>query len=651
VDDSAEDREIYRLYLLQDHDYSYTILEAALGHQGLELWRQHQPDAMLVDYALPDMNGLEVLAQLQFLTHHEYFPVIIMTGQGNEVVAVQAMKAGAQDYLVKEQITAQGLQLAVNGTISKVQLCTQLAQREDSLRQSEERLRLALIGANAGSWDLDIYTSKVICSPESFDLSGFEPANVSFKLEDVYNVLYEADRARVKSEVERIIAEKLPEFKSEFRIIHPKNGICWILSLGRLSLNEQGEPIRLSGINLNISDRKQAEQEREQLLFQEQAARVEAERANRVKDEFLAILSHELRAPLNPILGWSQLLQTGKFDQAETAHALATIERNARLQAKLIDEMLDIAKIMRGKLHMESTSVDLVFVIESALATIMSAAVAKSITIHPVLAQVGCVFGDSERLQQVVWNLLANAVKFTPTHGRVDIRLDRLGNQAQITVSDTGKGISHDFLPYIFETFRQEDASTTRKYGGLGLGMAIVRTLVEAHGGTIFAESKGEAQGAKFIVRLPLLELEQESKQPKSLIRQEPQLLGIRVLIIDDDLDQRELISILLTKYGAEVMCVASAAEALDYLQTFQLDVLVSDIGMPDMDGYTFLEQVRSLPIDKGGGIPAIALSGYVREVDVQRALNCGYQQHINKPVKIEQLILAVEALAKTHYP
>lgn len=643
VDDSLEDRELYRRYLLHEREYSYTIVEASLGRQGLDLWQQHQPDVMLLDYSLPDMNGLEVLTQLQSQNQRQCLPVIIITGQGNEVVAVQAMKAGAQDYLVKEQITEARLQLTVNGAISTVQLHAQLDQREETLRQSDERLRLALAGANAISWDLDIQTKKAVWSREGLDLFGFDPANDSLQLEDIFNLLHVEDRDRVNTEVARVVAEKLAEFESEFRIIHPQKGIRWMLSLGHLTLDEEGEPIRLSGINLDITARKQAEQERDQLLLQEQSARAEAERANRAKDEFLAMLSHELRTPLNPILGWAQLLQKRKFEQPEAMQALATIERNVKLQEKLIDEMLDIAKIVHGKLRMDSASVDLVLVIESALDTVRSAAVAKSILICPELPKIGCVFGDSLRLQQVVWNLLSNAVKFTPNHGRVDIRLEQVGNQAQITVSDTGKGISPNFLPHIFETFRQEDASTTRKHGGLGLGLAIVRTLVEAHGGTIAAESKGDALGAMFTVRLPSLHTEQES-EPERLPAQEPQLTGTRVLVIGDDPDHREFLSVLLTRYGAEVVCVASAAEALDCLQTFQLDILVSDIGMPEMDGYTFLELVRSLPPEKGGQIPAIALSGYVSNEDIQRALSSGYQRHVNKPVRIYQLVQAIEA-------
>lgn len=411
-------------------------------------------------------------------------------------------------------------------------------------------------------------------------------------------------------------------------------------------LDASGLVERVLAISRDITDRQQAEIERDRLFEQEQAARAEAERANRIKDEFLTVLSHELRSPLNPILGWAKLLQTRNFDPAKTAEALATIERNAKLQAKLIDDLLDIAKVLRGKLSIDTAPVNLTFIIESAIDTVRAAAVAKSILIHPVLPKIGLVSGDVARLQQVVWNLLSNAIKFTPNHGQVDIRLEQIDNQAQITVSDAGKGINPDFLPYIFESFRQEDASTTRKYGGLGLGLTIVRQLVEAHGGTIVADSPGKGLGATFTVQLPLLNVEPENNQTGSLPQQIFDLTGIRVLAVDDELDTRELFTALLTQYGAEVLTVASAAEVLTSLKSFQPDVLVSDIGMPEVDGYTLIQQIRALPPEQGGQLPAIAVTAYATEDDRQRAIASGYQQHLIKPLEPEQLAQSVVALA-----
>lgn len=389
--------------------------------------------------------------------------------------------------------------------------------------------------------------------------------------------------------------------------------------------------------------------ERQLLLQREQAARAEAERANRIKDEFLAILSHELRSPLNPILGWAKLLQTRQFDPAKTAEALATIERNAKLQTQLIDDLLDIAKILRGKLSMNTTSVDLVPVIEAAIDTVRAAAVAKDILLHPVLPQMVRVSGDAIRLQQIIWNLLSNAIKFTPIGGRVEIHLEREGNQAKITIRDTGKGISLDFLPHIFESFRQEDASTTRKYGGLGLGLAIVRHLVEAHGGTISADSPGEGQGATFIVQFPLRDPQSEQPTSESASVNALDLTGMRILAVDDELDARELLMALLTQYGAEVLVVASAAEVLANLESFQPNLLINDIGMPEVDGYLLMQQIRALPPEEGGQIPAIALTAYAREEDQQRAVHSGYQYHLTKPLDLDQLVQVMAEL--TSYP
>ncbi|MHC5855769.1 PAS domain-containing protein [Nostoc sp.] len=413
-------------------------------------------------------------------------------------------------------------------------------------------------------------------------------------------------------------------------------------------LDASGQMERILLISRDITDRKQTEIERDRLLQLEQAARAEAERANRIKDEFLAVLSHELRSPLNPILGWTKLLQTRKFSEAKTAEALATIERNAKLQTQLIDDLLDVAKILRGKLSIEATPVNLASVIESAIDTVNTAALSKSIVLHSILPNIGQVCGDSNRLQQIVWNLLSNAIKFTPKGGRVETRLERVNDQAQITVSDTGKGINSDFLPYIFESFRQEDVSITRKYGGLGLGLAIVRQLVEAHGGTIAADSPGEGLGATFTVQLPLLNIEPEIKQPDELPQPALELTGIRVLTVDDDPDARELLTVLLTEYGATVLTVTSAAEVLANLESFQPDVLVSDIGMAGVDGYSLIQQIRTLTPKKGGEIPAIALTAYARVDDYERAITSGYQRHVTKPLDPEELVQAVVALAQT---
>jgi signal transduction histidine kinase/ActR/RegA family two-component response regulator len=408
-----------------------------------------------------------------------------------------------------------------------------------------------------------------------------------------------------------------------------------------------------------------------------EAARAEAEAANRIKDEFLAVLSHELRSPLNPILGWTKLLRSRQFDPKATDRALETIERNAKLQTQLIEDLLDVSRILRGKMVLHVAPVNLVTTIEAALETVHLAAQAKDIQIQTVLdSKVGQVSGDANRLQQVVWNLVSNAVKFTPRGGWVEVRLeaveDRLqvesSNQpsniqpfnlqpsthyAQIQVKDNGKGISPEFLPHVFEYFRQESSTTTRKFGGLGLGLAIVRHLVELHGGTVFAESPGEGLGATFTLRLPVMVTQPKPPQEQVRFEDSADLCGLRILVVDDEADIRELVSFILEQSGAEVIIAASAQEALAALNQSLPDVLVSDIGMPDVDGYMLMRQIRDGLAKQNGQLlelnqtipKAIALTAYAGEYDQKQALQAGFQLHISKPVEPEDLIKAIARL------
>jgi PAS domain S-box-containing protein len=384
----------------------------------------------------------------------------------------------------------------------------------------------------------------------------------------------------------------------------------------------------------------------QQARLSAQAAREEAEQANRVKDEFLAVLSHELRSPLNPILGWSTLLQSKKLDEAKTAHALATIQRNAKLQSELIEDLLDVSRILRGKLSLNVAPVNLTTVIRAAMETVRLAAEAKSIQLEANLASdVGLVSGDSTRLQQVIWNLLSNAVKFTPAGGQVNIHLERHDSYAQITVSDTGQGIEPDFLPYVFDYFRQADAATTRKFGGLGLGLAIVRHLVELHGGTVRVESPGVGMGATFRVKLLLMPTQPTIQPSERSSNSVSNLDGVRVLVVDDETDSREFIAFVLAQAGVEVMTAIDAHEALAMLARFQPDILLSDIGMPDMDGYMLIQQVRALAPDQGGQIPAIALTAYAGDFNQQQALAAGFQRHLAKPIEPETLVATIVTL------
>jgi PAS domain S-box-containing protein len=397
----------------------------------------------------------------------------------------------------------------------------------------------------------------------------------------------------------------------------------------------------------DLIEQRQTVAEREQLLAREQAARVEADRANRLKDEFLAVLSHELRSPLNPILGWSKLLQNRKLDEVKTQQALKTIERNAKLQSELIEDLLDVSRILQGKFNLNISSINLSSIIKAAMETVRLAAEAKSIHIKANLAETGLVAGDATRLQQVMWNLLSNAVKFTPARGQVNIQLEQLDSYALISISDTGQGIAPDFLPYVFDYFRQADAATTRKFGGLGLGLAIVRHLVELHGGTVAVESAGIGRGATFTIRLPLMTIQAIADHDSRSPEPSSDLNRIQVLVVDDEPDSREFVAFVLEQAGATVLTATTAHEALPMLIRAKPDVLLSDIGMPDMDGYMLLQQVRALPPEQGGQVRAIALTAYAGDFNRQQALQAGFQQHVPKPIEPERLIQVISGLMK----
>ena len=396
---------------------------------------------------------------------------------------------------------------------------------------------------------------------------------------------------------------------------------------------------------------------RDELLEREHAARQEAESANRAKDEFLATVSHELRTPLNAILGWAHMLRANQLDQPTQSRALETIERNAKSQAQLIEDILDVSRIVTGKLRLDVRPVELDAVVEAAIDSVRPAADAKEIRIESILdPRAGPVSGDANRLQQIVWNLVANAVKFTGKGGRVQVRLERVRSRVEIIVSDTGQGITAEFLPYVFDRFRQADATSTRRYGGLGLGLAIVRHLTEMHGGVVTAASPGEGLGATFTVKLPVIaahadDMGSDRVHPASggsvSSLPPPNLAGVKVLVVDDEPDTREMLRVIVGQYGAEVKTCSSSAEAMGLLNQWEPDVIVSDIEMPDEDGYELIRKVRRAEASTGArAIPAVALTAYARVEDRLRALSAGYQMHIAKPAEPAELAIVIASLA-----
>lgn len=466
----------------------------------------------------------------------------------------------------------------------------------------------------------------------------------------------------------RVLSQALHGYLIAMPVVSAEHGYAQMQQAVRISpLSHEGRIIGTLTIIEDVTERVAREAElqaqieaRSRLLSSEKLARNEAERANRLKDEFLATISHEIRNPLNAILGWAHMLRLGKLTPPNTERAIETIYRNAKSQAQLVADLLDVSRIISGKLQLDVRPVDLLSIINAAIDSIRPAADAKDIRLQAVLdPAAGQIHGDGDRLQQIVWNLLTNAVKFTPKGGRIQVKLQRIDSHVEIVVSDSGVGISNDFLPYVFDRFRQADASTTRIHGGLGLGLSIVHQLVDLHGGSVSVASEGEGKGATFTISLPFgvtsSEKEGEPANPVSTdevntLEGLPSLAGLKVLVVDDEADTRELIREVLKECNAEVILSRSAAEALEALEQYQPDILISDLGMPDEDGYSLISKIRALPAERGGHIPAAALTAYARAEDRMRVLRSGFQFHLPKPVDSAELVTVVASLAGRAY-
>ena len=452
----------------------------------------------------------------------------------------------------------------------------------------------------------------------------------------------------------RVLSQRLHGYLLPMRPRSDGSGFNQMQQSSRISpLMENGRVVGTVTLIDDVTERVAREAELQtqielssKLLLSEKAARNEAELANRLKDEFLATISHELRTPLNAIMGWSHLLRAGNLDHDTVKRAIETIHRNAEAQNKLISDLLDVSRIISGKLPLDRHPIDLSLIVRAAMDSARPAAEAKGVELHSFIeSDQELVFGDANRLQQVVWNLISNAIKFTPAAGRVEVRLQRAANQVSITVRDSGIGISPDFLPYVFDRFRQADAASTRAQGGLGLGLSIVRHLVELHGGTVIAESEGEGKGATFIVRLPVVVTSDgliDMPDSNQAIECSASLRDRRVLIVDDDADTLELLRKLLEQCGARVTVAGNAAAALEALKQIKPDLLISDIGMPHEDGYSLIGRVRALSASEGGETPAVALTAYASADDQSRVLKSGFQVHLSKPIKSYEFLQAI---------
>jgi signal transduction histidine kinase len=569
--------------------FGQNLIKANSGREALRLLLDQEFAVILLDVHMPEMDGFETAALIRERERSQNTPIIFLTAMHKgEGQVFRGYSLGAVDYIFKPFVP--------EILKAKVAVFIELYKKTEEIKRQAE----LLLEKNQ---ELD-QTNKAIIG---------------------LNREIEEKNDQLEMRVQQRTAE-----------------------LARANAALQSE----------IIERQRAEEARMQLLASEQKARAEAEAANHAKDEFLATVSHELRTPLTSILGWTRLLRIREPDPASLARGLETIERNAKSQAKLIEDILDVSRIISGKLRLEVHPTKVVPIIEMAIDAVRPAAEAKAIRINTTLdAAVGYLRGDPTRLQQVVWNLLSNAVKFTGNGGEIQIALAQAGECARIVVSDNGCGISEEFLPYVFDRFSQAERHMTRKHGGLGLGLAIVRHLVEMHGGVIQVDSAGEGQGATFTIDLPLMANYSEASrdalpdgdgEPAAdrPVEVPPTLRDLRIMLVDDDPDTLQMLTVALEEAGGEVRACSSVKEALATLAGWKADLLVSDIGMPNEDGYSLIRQVRALKPELGGAMPAIALTAFAGVADRSRALSAGFQKHISKPIEPLDLVRLILRLA-----
>ncbi|MBD2343005.1 hybrid sensor histidine kinase/response regulator [Anabaena subtropica] len=643
------------------------LVRATSGEEALRCLLHQDFAVILLDVQMPGMDGFETATLIRNRGRSRQTPIIFLTAfSTSEQMLFKGYALGAVDYLLKP-IDANILTSKVTVFVElfkKTQAiqrqAAQLAAINAELRQSEERFRSLSTCSPVGIFETDAEGRCNYTNPRYQAICGLDATESLDKrwLESVHR----EDRERAIASWSTYIYQG-GDYSDEFRFQTVDDRLRWVQVRSSPMLSGNGELLGYVGTLEDITARKQSEEIRAQVIY-EQTARQEAEAANRMKDEFLAVLSHELRTPLTSMLGWSKILRAKKLDEKATAKALEAIERNANSQVQLIEDILDVSRIIRGQLRLNLSPVNLITVVEAALEAVRPLADTKSITIETALDYtLSPVSGDSARLQQIVWNLLTNAIKFTPKEGKVEVRLEGINSElsgdlthAQIQVIDTGIGIESAFLPKVFERFRQADSTTTRSHNGLGLGLAIVRHLVELHNATIFAESQGVGKGATFTVRFPLMQENRETQPAPTentsvdSANSSP-LAGLKVLIVDDEADTRNFLGFLFEEYGAISSTTASVEAALAVIEQLKPDILVSDIGMAEQDGYTLIRKLRSLPPEQGGKIPAIALTAYSREEDRQQVVESGFQHHLSKPVDPNKLISVVASIFHLSLP
>jgi signal transduction histidine kinase len=621
VDDSPLEAELVRrslasVYCVEVFTDGASVLEQIAGTT--------PPDAIILDWQMPGISGLEICGFLRSRPATIAIPVLILTVHRETADLVRCLAAGADDFLSKPYNPAE-LSARVAALVRTKRMHARLESAERAVRALLMQLPEAVI---------------------SIDAAG----RVTFANIEAQRMLSATSAALVGRPLRELLPSFFPDRES------PIDGVAQPLEDVIVGDRVYAPAVRrYAGVDAtdmtlsfrDVTAERSHERERARLLASEREARAEAEEASRAKDMFLATVSHELRTPLNAILGWTRLVREGLFDDAKRDRALDSVERNALAQQKLIEDILDVSRIISGKLRLKSSEVDVAESIRAATDSVRPALDSKSLRlelrIDPALPK---VCGDEDRLQQIIWNLLSNAVKFTPRGGSIVVSAHAVDEWITVSVTDTGEGILSEFIPHIFERFRQADNSTTRVHGGLGLGLSIVRHIVESHGGTIRAESAGRGQGATFTVRLPLAPgIGPERATSPSMLPSGASLRGVRVLLVDDDVDSRELVAELLQQRSAEVVAAGSVSDAIDRIRDSRPHVIISDIGMPKEDGYSLATRLRTMG-EAGSDIPAIALTAYVGAKDGERALAAGFDAHLGKPVDPVELVDMVARLS-----
>jgi PAS domain S-box-containing protein len=664
-----------RILMVDDHPPNLIALEAILspleqdliqatsGQEALRRLLDGDFAVILMDVQMPGIDGLQTAKLIKERPRNRHIPIIFLTAISKDPANIfRGYQEGAVDYLLKPfdpEILRAKVSVFVDlwrkGEQVKRQAAMLRAQELIDLeRKSETRFRALTDSMPQCVWaarkDGEVYYCNRVWKEYAGPDAGmsFTDAVPEEDLEEVRNAWREAVRGG-------------PPLDREQRLRRHDGQYRWHLCRVVPERNEHGAVVGWIATATDVDQQKRIEQANASLLQSEKEARLSAEIANRTKDEFLATVSHELRTPLNAILGWTRMLRTGAVEEKALGRALETIERNARAQTQLIEDILDVSRIIAGKLRVDIRRIDLHAVARAAMDAVRPAADAKGVELVANLSPDSAEFvGDPDRLQQVTWNLLANSIKFTPKGGRVEIDVSREDSEVQLVVTDTGAGISPDFLPHVFDRFRQADSSITRTQGGLGLGLAIVRHLVDAHGGTVHAHSEGPGFGARMTVRLPVRAVTPAEATDTEPVGSEQivdralpaQLLaGLGVLVVDDEADARELLTAVLTSYGAQVRTAATVEDGVRLLRAQVPDVLVSDIGLPNEDGYALIRRVRALPDEQGGKVPAAALTAYASLEDHRRALSAGFQVHVTKPIEPADLALMVASLAGRAVP